>query len=298
MVAVPAAGAAEPQFEAGWTVPGVPAWPTGLATGADGSVFMVDAWNDVIRRFDAGGTQLASWGQNGTGDGDLNGAQGIDVHGTSVYVADSGNNRIQRFSISGSFQGSWGSGGAEDGQFQNPVDVAVGPDGSVYVADTDNHRVQKFSATGSHLATWGGPGTGNGRFNKPAGIAVDGAGHVYVSDTINRRVQKFTSTGAYVTQWSLGANGPSGIDVDAAGNVFVVDRAASRVGRYTADGGFVGFWGSQGPEDGQFETVLDVAASSSGSVFVSDMSPRIQRFSYSIPVRSATWGELKSLYDK
>lgn len=291
------AEATEPQFETGWTVPGVPAWPAGVSAGADGTVFMVDAWNDVVRQYDANGAQLGSWGRNGSGNGELSGALGIDVHGGVVYVADTGNDRVQRFSTSGSFLGSWGSTGSDDGQFKGPADVAVSPDGSVYVVDTYNHRVQKFSATGDHIASWGDSGIANGQFRVPGGIAVDGAGDIYVSDTFNRRVQKLTGTGTYVTQWNVGASGPTGIDADPWGNVFAVDRDAARVHHYTSEGVSVGFWGSQGPGDGQFETPLDVAVSPTGSLFVSDMSPRIQRFSLPVPVRSTTWGKLKLLFD-
>ena len=114
------------------------------------------------------GTFLATWGSEGSEDGQFNSPYGIAVDGSGkVYVADSGNHRIQKFSSKGIFLATWGSNGLRNGQFDSPHGIAVDGSGNVYVADSGNHRIQKFNPDGTFLATWGSQGSGNGQFYFP-----------------------------------------------------------------------------------------------------------------------------------
>ena len=99
-----------------------------------------------------------------------------------MYVADTGNKRIAVFDADGNFLTDFGSQGFEPGQFDEPVGVAVGDDGTVYVADTWNQRVQTFTPSQdglsfSPLAQWDVNGWfGQSLENKPF-IAVDPQNH-------------------------------------------------------------------------------------------------------------------------
>jgi len=72
-------------------------FPSGLAVGLDGSVYVADYYNDRVQKFDGSGNFLGTWGSYGSGNGQFSGpldaAVGPDG---SVYVADSYNHRIQR----------------------------------------------------------------------------------------------------------------------------------------------------------------------------------------------------------
>ena len=61
-------------------------------------MFVADATNDHIQKFDNGGTFLTIWGTFGSGNGQFAAPLGVAVDGSrNVFVAEAGNNRIQKF---------------------------------------------------------------------------------------------------------------------------------------------------------------------------------------------------------
>ena len=163
-----------------------------MAVDGSGNVYVADAWNDRIQKFDSDGNFLTKWGTEGDGDGQFMSPSGVAVDGSgSVYVADTNNGRIQKFDSEGNFLTKWGTEGSDDGQFRGPHGVAVDGSGNVYVADAWNDRIQKFDSEGNFLTKWGTEGSDDGQFRGPHGVAVDGTGNVYVTDTWNYRIQKF-----------------------------------------------------------------------------------------------------------
>jgi DNA-binding beta-propeller fold protein YncE len=87
------------------------------------------------------------WGGPGSGNGQLNGPEGIAVGGPhgNIYIADTGNNRIQEFTSKGVFLNAWTGPGPGGGSFSVPMDVGVDADGNVYVLDSGHNRVVKFT---------------------------------------------------------------------------------------------------------------------------------------------------------
>lgn len=175
-------------------------------------VFVLDTFNNRVQRFSAEGSFLGKWGTNGTTEGQLDYAYGIDLDASgNVGVSEWGNNRVQWFSPTGTFQEMWGwgvddgsaayqictstcqagSGGLGDGRFQRPYGLAVDADGHVWVADNFNHQVQVFEGDGTYITRWGTNGTAPGEFDYPYGVDVSSVGGVYVTDAGNNRVQVF-----------------------------------------------------------------------------------------------------------
>jgi tripartite motif-containing protein 71 len=72
--------------------------PVEMALDSSGNVYIVDADNNRIQKFDPDGTFIAKWGSQGERDGQFTHPQGaaLDSSG-NVYVADGSNNRIQKF---------------------------------------------------------------------------------------------------------------------------------------------------------------------------------------------------------
>jgi tripartite motif-containing protein 71 len=199
--------------------------PTTAAVAPDGSVWVTDPRNDIVRHLDSTGHFLGAL----TG---LLAPLGVALNpaGTVVYVADTGAARIVRFTAAGRPLGTFGS-----AALARPVALAVGPRGDLYIADAGTARVLELSPAGAPLAAWGGPGTAPGRFEEPAGIAVDAAGHVFVSDRRAARVQEFTAAGHLLAAWGApgGALGelslPTGLAVNCRGAVLVADTANNRI---------------------------------------------------------------------
>lgn len=137
--------------------------PTGLAVDDEGTVYIADTGNDVIRAMDADGvvTTYAGGGE-GCALGDLetvrfSGPTGLCWADGVLYVADTGNHRIvairdgeatlvagAEYDGEGIYEGGFLDGPAEFARFASPQGVAVGTDGTIYVADTGNGAVRSI----------------------------------------------------------------------------------------------------------------------------------------------------------
>lgn len=127
-------------------------YPTDVAFGPDGTLYVADAYNNRIQRFAPDGRLLGVWGGPlglgipGPWRGWFRVATGVAVgFEGQVYVADFYNHRVQKFGPGGAFKAEWGAEGPQLGQFDRPTDVAIGPKGRAYVVDFGNNRVQVFA---------------------------------------------------------------------------------------------------------------------------------------------------------
>ncbi|MBK6686015.1 MAG: putative Ig domain-containing protein [Deltaproteobacteria bacterium] len=138
-------------------------FPRHISAGSDGYVYVADSGAHVVRRVDPGSGSsvvVAGTGSAGfSGDGgaatsaQLNGAMGVAVDANGVvYIADTENHRIRRVALDGTISTVAGTGQAGFNgdaslaplaQFNRPVSIAVGPDGSLYVADYNNGRIRR-----------------------------------------------------------------------------------------------------------------------------------------------------------
>ena len=239
------------------------------------TVFVADALNDRIQKFDLNGTYLDQWGSTGSGNGQFSYPSAIAVSNAgNVYVADANNNRVQEFTSNGTYITQWGTQGTGNGQFHSPFGIAVSSSGNVYVSDNGNKRIQEFTSSGTYITQWGRYGSASGQFDSPRGVAVDSSGNVYVADFYNNRVQKFTSSGAFITKWTV--PNASDLDFDSRGYVYVVigmDFAVpglSHVQEFTSSGVPVAHWGLDGTGTGQFSSPRGIAFSSLDNLYVAD----------------------------
>jgi len=129
--------------------------PYGLAIGTDGTLYLAEQGNHVIRKITPGGTVSTLAGvygggnANGTGDAAaFNQVSGIAMGADGVlYVADTGNNIIRKVTTAGvvtSLAGPGASGPGSSATFNAPYGIAVGPDGAVYVSDTSANKIRRL----------------------------------------------------------------------------------------------------------------------------------------------------------
>jgi streptogramin lyase len=250
--------------------------PWGLAVATNGTVYVADCYNHVIRKITAAGVVTTFAGRMST-SGSANGSgtsarfyYPVEVavgSGGTLYVVDYENSLIRKITSSGTVStlaGTAGSSGSADGtgsaaRFNLPFDVAADLNsGSVYVADSGNQLIRKITSAGVVTTLAGqivSSGTNNGsgsaaRFNYPSGAAVDGNGNVYIADYSNEVVRKISPAGvvtnlagkAGVTGTSNGTgtaarfNGPAGVAVDGSGNVYVAEYQNHAIRKITPAG--------------------------------------------------------------
>ncbi|MHB8418308.1 MAG: N,N-dimethylformamidase beta subunit family domain-containing protein [Myxococcales bacterium] len=198
-------------------------WPVAPVVGPDGTIYVADSDNHVIR------------------------AIAPDAAHTTSVVAGT-------VSRSGGYRDGPGLSAA----FNRPAGLAIDGAGNLVVADMANGLIRKIAndsertvttVAGSTLGDLDGPGT-NARFDYPTAVAVGGAGQIYVLDGFNQKL-KLVGTDALRTVTTI-AGGPnpwgpnpgtfadgsgvdarflaqSGLVVGPAGQLFVADSGNDRI---------------------------------------------------------------------
>ena len=245
-------------------------YPSGVATDADGNVYVADSWNHRIRK--------------------------IDTDGVITTVAGMG------------APYSGGDGGvATEAQLAFPIAVALDAAGNLYIAEGTSHRIRRVDTEGT-ITTFAGSGVpghaGDGgmatlaRLGYPAGIAVDPAGAVYIADSWNHRIRKVNTSGVISTVAGTGNRGdrgdggpalqarlayPVAVATDTTGNLYVVsfapDDGNHRVRKIDSGGTISAFAGAGVPGYGgdgdpapaaQLAYPLGVATDAEGKVYIAD----------------------------
>ncbi|PZC43018.1 MAG: DNA-binding beta-propeller fold protein YncE [Chloroflexi bacterium] len=175
-------------------------WPQGLALSRDGNIYCSDAYHHAIFAYGADGTQIAHWGEQGSGEGQFQRPAGLAFDSDdNLLVVDTGNARVQKFSKEGKPLGAWGTEGSGEGELNQPWGLTIDQAGDVYVADWANDRVQKFTPGGTFLTRFGSTIEDGGQLRRPSDVAVDSQGDVYVVDWGNNRIQIYYPDGDIIS---------------------------------------------------------------------------------------------------
>ncbi len=235
------------QFVRGWgssgTEPGQFNEPWGLAAD-DEHLYVADTWNHRIQKFTLDGELVATFGQSGSpgaddptgGLGLFFGPRDVELVGEDqLLVTDTGNHRLQLLTRDGQFVRAIGSFGIQLGQFNEPVGLAAGPDGTIYVADTWNGRIQRLTADLIPAGEWDVSAWSGQSINNKPYLATDSGGRVYVTDPEGYRVLVFSAIGGYLNRFGQFGGEPSsfglpnGIAVGPDDWLWVADAGNHRV---------------------------------------------------------------------
>jgi poly(3-hydroxybutyrate) depolymerase/sugar lactone lactonase YvrE len=240
-------------------------FPEGIVADHDGSFYIADTFDRVVRKVTA--TGLIS----------------------TVAGKTSSANRI-------SYSGDGGPG--PKAQLSFPTGVALDSTGNLFIADTENHRIRKLGPDGviTTVAGTGSPGfSGDGgpatqaQLNEPWGLAADSQGALFIADTSNHRIRKVAPDGTITTVAGNGARGfsgdggqapaaqfyqPCGVAADSQGNLFIVDRQNHRIRKVASDGVVSTVFG--GVREGESEATTpryypsNVAIDKAGDLLIAD----------------------------
>ncbi len=211
--------------------------PADVALAPDGTVYIADRGNRVVRRVAPNGviTTVAGTGDDSiSGDGGQATQASIGVLDTVAVALDGSlligsENRIRRVGADGVITTIAGNGGtsfsgpgaqATSTSFSRIFDIAVGPDGSLYIACGFEDQVYRVGTDGrvtvvagiwnfsSHTGD-GGLGSAAG-VQQPEGVGVGPDGSVYMVDVANARVRGVTPNGIITTVVGNGVYGAAG----------------------------------------------------------------------------------------
>jgi hypothetical protein len=207
-------------------------WPEGITVDTNGIVYVVDNYENTIRKAALIGTNwvvttiAGTAGSSGGNDG-MNGSAlfsepadiTIDQSGR-LFVADGGNDTIRMITqveqnwVVKTIAGTAEDGGGNDGtngvaRFYYPSGITVDNNSNLYVADAFNDTIRKITPVGTNwvvttiAGTAGNNGVNDGtngsaQFSGPSSIAIDVAGNLYVADTYNYTIRKVAPVG---TNW-------------------------------------------------------------------------------------------------
>lgn len=251
---------------------------------ADGSIYLSEPNNGLIRRIDARGVidTYAGTGLTGTFVDGFPALQtrfahprGVAVDAVAnVLVVDEGLHSIRRIDAQttiiskiagGPMAGFAGDGGpASEALLNGPLLVAFGGLGNLYILDWGNVRIRKIDSdgiirtiAGTGMAGYsgdGGPATqatfdiGN---TDAGGLAADAAGNVFLADTANFRIRRIDATTGIITTFVSDVGHVNAVATDPAGNVYVgsndnfsVTPRPGRILKLSPDGEILQTWGT------------------------------------------------------
>jgi gliding motility-associated-like protein len=231
--------------DGGQAITALLAKPTGISTDNNGSIYIGDWFNWVIRKINPAGiiTTFSGTGTAGySGDGGpavnarIHVPYDIDVDNTgNVYFVDLGNEVIRKINTQGVISTVAGDGTINingppfigDGgpailaPLYDPKAVAVDNNGNFYIAETAKNSIRKVNSTGI-ISTVAGQGlfsggyTGDGghasqaKLYGPIDIAIDNNGNIIIADLGNHAIRKINTAGIISTIAGNGTPGYSG----------------------------------------------------------------------------------------
>jgi hypothetical protein len=185
-----------------WVGMGENAVLTSLAV-CSNDVFVADAGNRAVWRFDDEGRLRGQWGQGRDSEKHpfVVPSPYFDVilAAGSVWVANPGRLRVERFTLEGERLGAWGTSGMKMDGFCgccNPCQLAAMPDGSFVTGEKGMPRVKVLDTNGVLRCVVAGPDCfdsdqENAASDSIRDVAVDSRGRVLVLDGVRNQIRVF-----------------------------------------------------------------------------------------------------------
>ena len=147
-------------------------------------LYVTDGKESKVLIFDLSGKLLKTFGQ-----GKIFFPQGIAVSSDGrIFVAEALMARLSIFSPEGEFLRFYGERGDGPGQFDNPKDIAFGPEGMLYVLDARKPSLIIFDKDLQALLALGGERGIKSKLalDSPSGLFVSAGGRILITDRLTR----------------------------------------------------------------------------------------------------------------
>jgi streptogramin lyase len=199
--------------------------PISIQFGSDGSLYVCDIGNHVIRKVDLATGRISTVAGTGrpgaTPDGakfegtPLNGPRSMDFDSAgNLWLATREGNQVLKFDLKAGVihhmagsgaKGFTGNGGpAKLATLSGPKGMSIAANGNVYLADTETHSVRMIDVKKGTLELIAGTGEkGDGpegdplkcKLARPHGVFVDADGSILIGDSENHRVRVLRERG-------------------------------------------------------------------------------------------------------
>lgn len=222
--------------------------PSGITTDGFGKLFVSDAANHRLIRFEADGRTLGTAGGLGSERGELRRPGSVALLGNlSVVVLDLENYRIVGYDLFDRLRGvlvDLRSAEVEQafGRVE-PVALASDRGGGLYVVDSERDRILAFDFSGRPNREIGGFGPQAGQFRGLSGLALTRQGLIVTVERVNRRVQVLSADGAPRGGFELPAiprGGALAVAVDDSLRIAVCDESAGQMWLFDRAGHVIG----------------------------------------------------------
>ena len=210
--------------------------PSGISTDKDGNLYVADAWNGRIQKFDSKGKFLL---EIGGVKGGFYSPRNVSVNKYGVvFVGDTGTSRIHRFDSEGNRMGNpVGGAGTSLGKFGEVFGIAFDSKGRVYAADAGNRRIEVFSSdlvpqSQVKVKAW------KTSFPLWPMLAVDSRDRLYAVSSGTQEIIVFDTTGKKLKQIGVIKNdmrekplfsNPLGIAIDQQDNLYITEITRNKV---------------------------------------------------------------------
>ncbi len=174
--------------------------PVGLAADANGNIYLSDAGNNRVIRFDSILTARQEVGGQGRQTGLLNNPSYLCVDNSlNIVVSEEGNRRVSRFNTNLNFVDVTDFYNFEDHtEFGYPSGLAVTDFGEMWVADREKNRLVVFDRTAKFDRYVGDFGHSGGQLSDPTKLLIDESGDIIACDAGNHRLVLYDEYGNYL----------------------------------------------------------------------------------------------------
>ncbi len=250
---------------------------------AEGNLYVADARDGSVTKFDQYGRQVGTFSQfAGSGQG-----LAATPDGNTLYVAGADAVGILD-ARSGALLGHLGVGA---GEFGSVGEIDLDADGRIFVVDGTTLYIRIYDTAGNYLYQFGGPGTTAGKFLSIWAMTVDqAANEIYVADSQGQgtssvpKVQVFDLSGGLLRSLTAasGFGTPNmvtfaGMTFDNSGRGYFLDKTRSELRMLSLPSQPLAAYANPGYDPGQLSLPADAVFDSTNSrLFISCEPARIE----------------------